>query len=1424
MTHSSDAFKEAERQLLVFSRCIPGIEAVLKHHLHLFFPELPADMGAREIYLTDLTETDEPGQEGQLVSHSLLDIVNTRYGTGALPSYLTDSCQVYRVPDSIDRDDLITQIPVSVLESFVNYIVTHLKWCYTNTLSFFWQAPNATLENRTPRHWLARYYMGLIQAEQSLRLSDQTLTTPESDAIVELLAHPMSSNRQTRSPTHYLGAYEVAIKGTLSRPDSPLTGAFILTQASTSGVTSRSTTFTTARASTTLSFALLYLPQSGFQSFNSLPALDLELRLRLGDEIQRSSLLNHLPEQQRFFSADHEYSLGYREIHRHLFEQRVESMIQQQQNTFEEAWASAALKGHANNVDALNDYLTDALALTRYIKPAAIEQNRYTYSLEKQLPDWLKTAPELQKIRWRQAVARLNREIGLSQTPGRPRTQQSGSKTYLLAFARDRLKQRIRQDHNIEVDPDALWLVTTEVLQTGPIVYPLGTSGYAAGNSLDRTGPTLTSHSIRRSLSELALENVGALDLTFALTANVIGADGKRHPSLTSAYLKRIVRALDIGTAYSDFLRETLLTSEAAGWRKERYTALRTAQMHLDALEATLSGQLTLQQAGWVNTLLEDNHAASISTHLLMLRDKSLPGVLLIEAQGHTPQLCYLPEAPDGIWFRTFDSLNALATQLSQHALHTYILERTSALEQAYIGPLLREGLTDANTRSQLITEDFLQASYAAEVEFALRNVDEQSTTTREANIQTIKDTVMTLVDITCFALPLKVLLPLTLTRFFYKLYQGADALQREQDHEALQHFAGSIAHLTDAASDFCGSTVFASAMRVRTPQSPQPFSPAAAAVKTREGMTLLKDTHFRQGVFELKSAQGLDTEYYLPDARDRLYQATYDRTHDTWLMIDRRKPDALYKTPAQEIMGKWQANTATALSQQDTSISSLIARAQVRHLEVPLNLPETQEIYTLDQRHYIQQNRIVFEVSANLHSSDLQLVVPGSSGAHQALLKVRRHLGTNGWEVKRAVPDGNSQWEPLTAHALTPAPTPPLTALSTYELPRRYRASAEVFLNMHARNQNPPLGALRDPYVEQARQLLHQLKSTMLRDARAFLTTFPVQARVTAPQFQTSALHIEILREIYARSPGLVIGENHFSVASKKFLIDNMAELAKHDVKTLYLEHLHTDLHQADLDIYAQQGVMSHKLNSFLKNLYKREGFDSHPAYTFLTLVTAARRHRITVRAIDCAASYHIDDLNSQSYFVKRDAVTNFYATQIIRAHQAQEGPHKWAALVGAVHANTFEGIPGIAELNGAIGLKVMDTLPGKPIGIGPDKGHISSFRGRNTGAAFYKSDLRLSMEISSSRTYWEPRERQEFKRILPHPNQYSFRNHPIEGPSLFHRNIGNDLIETPLMSDSDGTFYVQRPEWQNVHNVRFTQLNDLLQELDSKGMVLVK
>ena len=1424
-----DLLKEAEHKLLAFSKLVPDIESVFQHHLHPFFPGLAADIHVKDIHLTGLAEADEPGQDGQLISHSLIEIFNTRYLTGAAPIYLQGTSRVYRVPDSTDRQHLIEHMPVAVLETFVDYLIQHLKWCFTNTLTHFWQTPNPKLEHRTPRVWLERFFMGLIHAEQSLRLHDQTLSATESQAVLDVLQTPVTKARIWRHQARYQGAYEIVIQGASPALDRPLAGAFVLTLAASSGLSSDSQTFETPTfAPSTAAQALLYLPDSGLQAFSSLQALDLELRLRLGDEIQRNSLLNALPTQQRSYVQDQAYSLGYREIYGHVFAQRVDSLIQRQLDNINDAWSSAASAGSANNLDALNDYLTDALTLSHYLNPAGIIQNRYTSLFEEQLPDWLKSAPQAQKERWRQAVASLNHEFALSQAPGMPRTRQSGNRTYLLAFARDRLKQRVRQGLGIEIDPDKLVLVTTEALQTGPIVYPFATSGYAAGNSLGRTGPTVILRPIRRSLSEAALDNIGALDLTFTLTATITDEDGKRHSILTGAYLKRIVRELDISTAYRDFLNETLLTSEKAGWRKDRYRALKTAQMRLDTLEARLSGQLTNQQADWVDTLLDGASAtssgATITTQLLMLRYKPVPGVLLIAAQGNAQQLCYLPEAPDHIWFRTFGNLDELAAQLSLPVLRDYVLQRTSVLEQAYINPLLNAGLTDSNTQSKTITGHYLDASYAAEVAFALRNVDEQSTSTREANLQTVKDTVMTVVDIISFALPLKVLIPLSIGRFLHGLHQGIDAVRREQDQEALLHFTNAIAHLTDAGSDFASSRVFASSIRLRTAPIARAFSPSAATLKTPQGMTLLKGDHYRQGVYEWKPLDGAPTEYYLPDANGNLYQATYDQTHNTWLMTDRRMPNASYKTPALEVMGKWKANSSAPVSNQISGIETLIAQARVSRVDVLRDIADTPGIYTLDQRHYIQQNGVVFEVSAGVPGPDLHLILATGSSSRPLVFKIRRNLDSNEWEVKHATSVNTIRWTPLRAGALSPPPAVPALPHDLYLLPREHRAGAEVFINTRSSHQNPLSATFRDPVVERASRVFFQLRLNLLQRAQAFIHSTRLMPRVSIPQFAQATPHTEILRQIYSRTAGLVVGENHFSVASKKFLIDNMGELAKNDVKTLYLEHVQTDLHQIDLDNYAKSGVISHKLNGFLRKLYKREGLDSDPAYTFLTLVTAARPHGIKVVAIDCASTYHIADLGKQDYHLRRSETFSFYGSQVINAHQAQSGAHKWVALVGYTHVNTFEGIPGLAELNGGIGLKVMDTLPGQPIGIGPDKGRITLLKNGDLGAAFYKTDLRLSIEVAASRTYWTPRNRQEIDRLLSQPNQYTFTNHPIDGATLTHRNATAQLIDTPVLSDSDGKVYLHRPEWQDVHNVRFAHSKDLVKKLRDMGMALMR
>lgn len=1426
------ALKNTEQQLLDFLKLVPDIDAVIEHHLFAFFPGLPAETRIKDIYLTGLTDVDEPGQDEQLISHSLLEMLNTRYLTGAVPISLRATCQVYRAPDSTDRQHLLHQIPVFVLESFINYLIPNLKWCFTNRLKDFWKTPNPALENRTPSVWLGRYFMGLIQAEQSLRLQDETLSPSHSKTVLDVLETAETKTRMWRQQSAYIGVYEMVINGTTPELDWPLAGAFVLTQGMTSGILNPTNTYETPTFMTPPELtaqAVLYLPESGLQAFSSLQALDLDLRLRLGDEIQRQALFKVLPSQQHPFVQGQVNRVSYREIKGHVFQQRAESLIQTQLDNIDHAWASASLNNSAHNLDALNDYLTDALSLKRYIKPGAILQNRYTSLFEKQLPDWIKSASETHKLSWRKAVASLNHELNLSQAPGMPRAQISGNKTYLLAFARDRLKQRIREDLAIEVDPDKLVLVTTQALQTGPIVYPFGTSGYAAGNSLHRTGPTITLSPVRRSVSELALENIGALDVTFALTATITDDQGKRHPTLTSAYLKTIVRDLDIGNAYRDFLSEAWLTSEQASWRKERYRALKTAQMRLDLIEAKLSGQLSPRQAEWVETLLDEDAAkineAKISTQLLLVRGHPMPGVLLIASQSSTQQqLCYLPEAPDRIWFRTFDTLSGLATQLSLPALRTYVLQRTSVLEQAYLNPLLKAGLTDSNTQSQTLTEHFMDASYAAEVAFALRNVDEQSTTTREANIQTVKDTVMTVVDIISFALPTKVLIPLSIGRFLYAIYEGVDATRRDEDYEAMLHFIGSVAHLSDAGSDFAGSGVFASSIRVRSGPVTRAFSPAAASLKTPEAMTLLQGQHYRQGVYEWKPEQGAPTQYFLPDDNGRLFQATYERTDDTWLMTDRRMPNATYKMPALEpVLGRWRGNASTPLRQQISGINALITKARVNGIDLLRDVPDTQGIYTLSQHHYIQQNNVVFEVSAGVPGPDLHLIIAAGSSTNSEVFKVRRNFQSGDWEVKLSHTVDDARWTSLRSGALPSSPSVPLNSHNPHLVPPEHRAGIEALLNTRSRLQNPQKITFSDPVIQQANQFFYRLRLNLIKEAQAFTQSVVLLARASLPQFAQTTPHADILRQIYSQYSGLVVGENHFSVASKKLLIDNMAHLAKNDVKTLYLEHLQTDFHQVDLDTYVKTGVISHKLNGFLKNLYKREGLDASPAYTFRTLVAAARRHGIQVVALDCAASYHTSDMGVADYHLRRTETFNFFASEMIRAHQAQNGAHKWAALVGYLHVNTFEGIPGLAELHGAIGLKVMDTLPGRTTGIGPDKGRMSALRNGDLGVVFYKNDLRLSIEVEASRTYWAPRPRQQIERILGQPNQYTIGNDSINGPTLYHRNAALQLIETPVLCDLQGKVYLSAPVWLDLDKVHFTHVKELLARLDAKGMTRV-
>ncbi|WP_175924610.1 membrane-targeted effector domain-containing toxin [Burkholderia latens] len=181
------------------------------------------------------------------------------------------------------------------------------------------------------------------------------------------------------------------------------------------------------------------------------------------------------------------------------------------------------------------------------------------------------------------------------------------------------------------------------------------------------------------------------------------------------------------------------------------------------------------------------------------------------------------------------------------------------------------------------------------------------------------------------------------------------------------------------------------------------------------------------------------------------------------------------------------------------------------------------------------------------------------------------------------------------------------------------------------------------------------------------------------------------ILHTLLSKKEGVVFGESHSQVVSKKLLAENMPNLRAAGVKTLYLEHLLSDIHQADIDAYLQapDAIMSPKLRAYLDDVSAGNEIDPDGPYTYYTVIEQARRNHINVVALDCTASYKVSDLLSD-HSNARGQMINYYASSTISQHQAVLGNAKWVALVGNSHTNTFAGVPGIAELTDTIGVRI--------------------------------------------------------------------------------------------------------------------------------------
>lgn len=331
------------------------------------------------------------------------------------------------------------------------------------------------------------------------------------------------------------------------------------------------------------------------------------------------------------------------------------------------------------------------------------------------------------------------------------------------------------------------------------------------------------------------------------------------------------------------------------------------------------------------------------------------------------------------------------------------------------------------------------------------------------------------------------------------------------------------------------------------------------------------------------------------------------------------------------------------------------------------------------------------------------------------------------------------------------------------------------------------------------------EARERLITDATAFFRHPALQAHPTIPAQSLSTVPKQVIRALFESSDGLVVGEAHSQIAGKQLLIEHMPRFAKAGVDTLYMEHLLTDAHQLDLDTFLTTGKMPPSLKSYLQSLDAGHMTDPSGRYTFLEVVKAAAKSRIRIRALDCAVSYR-DVPRLDMADTGRQQFLSYYGHQIIGAPPQAS---KWIAFVGNSHTDNYLGVPGLADLEGAVSLRVEDVPMSETGGFSADPGIVIS-RGSRPGVLI-KSDLRLRVPVADGRVSANIRTPEA---LLKRPGNYVVV-YSRERLEIIHRSRTGELALTPIIKEG-ATYRVERPKWRHISGIRFSSLDLLLSGLD--------
>lgn len=891
--------------------------------------------------------------------------------------------------------------------------LTRARQDYFAALADYWLANPDPAGNRRQR--LIAIMRQQLLAQIDLRIGDHTLGSGHADLIRTCLNSPLPSQRQHLHTAQRPQVYRPVLDIATPNWRTPLRGAFVIVEGGPEG--------SRADPRQPSGYALLCSLSHGIEAFDDLAELHLELCERLDDPLQSTPLLRLLDSQEDRDKAHNAERLRYVWFNDDLVQAQVQTVINAQYHTLSHLWRQAA---EQTDVDwpALQRRIEHTADLLPWLDSRCALQTRYGLLLERNSPAWLKNASAEGLAHIMQTMQELVIAIDQASAPGILSHTQFAQRDNVLTWTRDRLRTELLQRYQLDLDPLKVYVSVTLARQRGPVTHPGVITGWIPVASRPQVGDTIELVRQTYRLDELALLNIGLLDIDYWLTARIHDQHEATITGITPSEVRQMVRALNVGESYSQYLRTHLLTSLEAQWRREHYVAISRARMRAEAAKARYAGHFLEDpfERGftWATQVIEhpDSQARAlldapkVSVRQLLIAGHTLHDVMLVTPDAHPRArlLVYTPDAPDRRAWREFRNARHMLRALRNAPhLREYVQDRLPMLEPDQVERWLTKGGLGAISLSPVITGDFQQARYRAEVHALLATVDAGTNTRLELLGEFSLHAFSVLLDLISLVLPTRWLTALALARSLLSVIEADKAFRKDDRVGVLQHLVEAFTHTSDAVNSIGGTTVVRRAIRAIPPTPPLKLPPSAAMRVDTDRLHYRVDGIHKEGIYEQPSPYPGLSLYFIRDASGISYQVAFDGYR--WRVVDPRKPDAYVKVPViRRADGEWVVDSPLLWFDGLPDLQALFDRCRLSAVPEAGQAQGADGLYQLDQQLYLLAGAHALPLRRHLLDDHYHLLITGQTAQGATAWAILRWRNDE-WRIRVRQPGRSSDW-----------------------------------------------------------------------------------------------------------------------------------------------------------------------------------------------------------------------------------------------------------------------------------------------------------------------------------------------------------------------------------------------------------------------------